>query len=54
MQQHNPLPLVARRAAWNRLWQILLAPVSEPTSGISQNAQGTDARAIAEHTGDRR
>jgi hypothetical protein len=34
----NRLPLEARRAAWDRLWQILLAPQSDERS-----RHGTDA-----------
>ncbi len=28
-----PLPLAARRAAWDRLWRILLAPPVAETAG---------------------
>jgi hypothetical protein len=29
MRETQPLPVVARQAAWDRLWRILLAPPTE-------------------------
>jgi hypothetical protein len=43
MREPQPLPLEARRAAWDRLWRILLAtPIAEPVR------RGTDT---TEHIG---
>lgn len=53
MPRPDPLPLVARRAAWDRLWQILLAPLAESES----RAADTPARCprqAPDQTGDRR
>lgn len=37
----------ARRVAWDRLWQILLAPVGEAGSSASAEVPGADAPAVS-------
>jgi len=37
MPLSNPLPLEARRAAWDRLWRILLAPPASQNPAAEAN-----------------
>ena len=36
----SPLPLEARRAAWDRLWRILLAPPPEDQISVESGEVG--------------
>jgi len=43
MQPPSPvLPLAARQAAWNRLWQIILAEPSKPPDPSHEEAPGDE------------
>jgi hypothetical protein len=53
MSQPSPLPLAARRAAWDRLWQILLAPVPECEPGSSAEQARKGSRQASDLTGER-
>ncbi len=35
-----PLPLAARRAAWDRLWRILLAPPATDAGRVVEHGDG--------------
>jgi len=46
MQPPSPvLPLAARQAAWNRLWQIILAEPSKPPDPPTEKAAGGEPAA---------